>query len=265
MDRSPSRASAGTPSLPDVSAIHLIDGIGRAGFAGIVLQALAPAVSAAYFTVYCQRPSTALTIPVHGAAGWPDVTLRCWEIYRDGPMHGDRALHDAAQRASTDAPAWSHLIVDRITDRRHRVDVYERHALLDRLSIVQRIDGDGWLAINLFRVAAQGHFDDRELHAVEAATPLLTAAVRRHVELVEPPADDRPARLDAPRAALQRLARGLSERELDVCARLALGMTYDGIASDLGIAVTSAKTYRNRAFGRLGIQFRAQLGPLCWR
>ena len=51
----------------------------------------------------------------------------------------------------------------------------------------------------------------------------------------------------------------VTPRELDVCVRLLRGMTYDGIASDLGLSVPSVKTYRNRAFDRLGIHFRNEL------
>jgi len=47
-----------------------------------------------------------------------------------------------------------------------------------------------------------------------------------------------------------------------VCERLLRGWTYDGIAQDMGISVASAKTYRARAFDRLGIHFRNQLFTL---
>ena len=43
------------------------------------------------------------------------------------------------------------------------------------------------------------------------------------------------------------------------CARLLQGMTYEGIANDLGLSAPTVKTYRNRAFARLGIHFRSEL------
>lgn len=36
-------------------------------------------------------------------------------------------------------------------------------------------------------------------------------------------------------------------------------MSYEGIAADLGLKVPTVKTYRNRAFARLGIRFRSEL------
>src|SRR5690606_26128360 len=51
----------------------------------------------------------------------------------------------------------------------------------------------------------------------------------------------------------------LTPRELEVCTGLLLGRTYDGIASELGLSVATVKTYRARAYDKLGINFRSQL------
>jgi DNA-binding CsgD family transcriptional regulator len=39
-------------------------------------------------------------------------------------------------------------------------------------------------------------------------------------------------------------------------------MTHAGVAADLGIKESTVKTFRNRAFERLGINFRSQLFAL---
>lgn len=70
---------------------------------------------------------------------------------------------------------------------------------------------------------------------------------------------------EAPRAQLARLCHGLTERELDLCERLLRGLTHDGVAADLGLSASTVKTYRNRAFNRLGIHFRSELGALLLR
>ncbi|RYY80998.1 MAG: LuxR family transcriptional regulator, partial [Comamonadaceae bacterium] len=61
------------------------------------------------------------------------------------------------------------------------------------------------------------------------------------------------------RERLLDLAPELTTRELDVCVRLLQGMTQEGIAADLGLAFTTVKTYRNRAYARLGVHFRNEL------
>jgi len=68
-----------------------------------------------------------------------------------------------------------------------------------------------------------------------------------------------PQGLPALRERLLRLQHDLTDRELDVCARVLQGMTHEGIAADLGLGVPTVKTYRNRAFARMGIHFRNEL------
>lgn len=54
----------------------------------------------------------------------------------------------------------------------------------------------------------------------------------------------------------------LPPRERAVCERLLKGWTHEGIAADLGIAAGTVKTYRDRAFERLGIHHRNELFAL---
>ena len=55
---------------------------------------------------------------------------------------------------------------------------------------------------------------------------------------------------------------GLPRREREVCERLLMGWTYDGVAADLGLSAGTVKTYRDRAFERLGIHHRNELFAL---
>jgi DNA-binding CsgD family transcriptional regulator len=54
----------------------------------------------------------------------------------------------------------------------------------------------------------------------------------------------------------------LPRREREVCERMLRGLTYDGIAADLGVSPNTVKTYRDRAFDRLGIHHRSELFAL---
>src|SRR5690606_19742285 len=82
----------------------------------------------------------------------------------------------------------------------------------------------------------------------------------------EPPSGTRRAAGLAPPAnaadladRLHAICPDMPARESEVCVRLALGLTQEGIAVDLGISPSTVKTYRNRAFARLGINFRNEL------
>ncbi|MEM7283725.1 MAG: helix-turn-helix transcriptional regulator, partial [Pseudomonadota bacterium] len=56
---------------------------------------------------------------------------------------------------------------------------------------------------------------------------------------------------------------GLTDRERQVCARIVLGMTSDGIAADLGVGSQTVLTYRKRAYARLDISSQNALFALC--
>ena len=133
---------------------------------------------------------------------------------------------------------------------RHRAEIYGRAGLKERLSISTLCSDSGLLAINLFRHESQPEFADEEVDRVRRVSPLVLTAVERHIALRQ---KEQPAA-----GLLERLP----PREREVCARLLKGWTHDGIAADLGISSGTVKTYRDRAFERLGIHHRNELFAL---
>jgi len=51
----------------------------------------------------------------------------------------------------------------------------------------------------------------------------------------------------------------LSDRERQVCALIALGVTSEGIGLRLAIGLNTVLTYRKRAYARLGISSQNEL------
>lgn len=100
--------------------------------------------------------------------------------------------------------------------------------------------------------------------AMHDAEPILAAAQRRHHELME-----RAARTTiAPsRVALMQWARerGLSAREAEIVAGLALGHSQADIAGSSGLTLNSVITYRRRAYQKLEVADRRELRALCER
>jgi DNA-binding CsgD family transcriptional regulator len=84
--------------------------------------------------------------------------------------------------------------------------------------------------------------------------PLLVSLVAKHAEIIGAARSlaHAPSSLDL---IIQCMADtpNLSRREIDVCARFLYGMSSIGIELDLGIGEESVKTYRKRAYQRLGI------------
>lgn len=196
------------------------------------------------------------------SAGFADTTRDCFRVYADGLYRADRSFEAVA--AGTQGLLRMHA--DEVPNADHREAIYRRHRVLERASLATR-DGDGSVfAVNLYRHENQGRFGDAELGALAAQGPLLLALVQRHVALTEMQrhvALTSPAALaQTPRSPRQRLlarCATLTGRELDICERLLKGWTHDGIAADLGLSVATVKTYRARAFARLGLHFRSEL------
>ncbi|MGJ7487112.1 helix-turn-helix transcriptional regulator [Variovorax sp. LT2P21] len=235
---------------------ELISHIGSPRFGTAVLDRLQDLVPAASWSVYRlgQRPALFLS----AARGVPDTTRDCWRAYLSGPHRGDRSFAQTSN-AADHAPLLCHLTAHEVPEE-HRMKVYEAHGVAERVSIAQTQDDGGVFAINFYRHGHQRAFSDAVLDSFGTLAPALLALVRKHMALSPPYG---PSAADASahdmEGRLRSLCPALTERERAVCVRLLQGMTQDGIASDLGLALPTVKTYRNRAFARLGIHFRNEL------
>jgi DNA-binding CsgD family transcriptional regulator len=137
-----------------------------------------------------------------------------------------------------------------IQHRGYREDCYEATGIVHRLSLLTGTHGLGLVALNFHRVRASGMFSADEVARLKAvALPLVTIA-RRHVELLANTA----ANADVFRLRLKVIRHDLTSRELEVAARMLAGESLREIADCLGVAHSSAVTYRERAYRRLGVQ-----------
>ncbi|MCB2035181.1 MAG: LuxR family transcriptional regulator, partial [Ottowia sp.] len=204
----------------------LIGEIGGTGFGTTLLQALAPALPAASWSLYRVGASVSPALLASASHGVPDCTRQCWHAYLSGPYERDSSLR--GQGGSTDAGSQllHHARADDMPAEHQRL-VYEPHGMAERLSIVEwGRQGDELLALNLYRHTHQPRLSDRHIRSFETLAPALLALARKHAALAAP----RPAPAGDEVLAQRLLARapGLTERELAVCLRLLRGMTHDG-------------------------------------
>ena len=241
---------------PHAAAAGLIDCIARPDFGRRTLARLNRSLPLAWWTVYRVFDDQAPRLCAHGSFDAPDIALDCWRIYRSGVYRDDTHFADACAQAASRL-VMTHCRADDF-GRAHREQIYTAHSLSERLSLVTTERGTQAsgtrLAINLYRHRAQPRFDTAELDTVLDFAGTLLAVVQRHIELGS-------AHL-TPAQRLQQLCPSLTSRELAVCERLLRGLTFEGIAADLGVSAATAKTYRNRAFERLGIHHRNELFAL---
>jgi DNA-binding CsgD family transcriptional regulator len=182
--------------------------------------------------------------------GVPDGTRRSWRVYRASLYRHDQTFHAAREFLRHRRLGLMHWHATEIPSR-HRAEIYSRNGLLERLSIVAQ-DAGSLLAINFYRHETQRGFSDAEIQTMRQFSRPLLACVDRHIawRRSEPGPD---------------VFADLTPREREVCERLLKGWTHVGIAADLRVSPATVKTYRDRAFERLGIHHRNELFALAIR
>lgn len=241
--------------------------LGQSRFEQTLLDSIHPVLPAASWSVYRTGPLCEPAIFMSASYGVPDTTRDCWRAYLSGPYRSDRTLlrgtptsdpaHPSSQTKKTSQ--ISHITAQEVPPE-HRAKVYEAHGVAERVSIVEH-EGEGALfAINFYRHQHQRPFGDAQIGAMEHLAPALLAMAHKHLDVWMP--DAKAAQFTRLIAKLRSINPALTPRERQVCAGMLQGLTFDGIACQLGLSVTSAKTYRNRAFARLGIHFRNELFAL---
>jgi DNA-binding CsgD family transcriptional regulator len=230
----------------------LIGCIGDANFGQRGLEQLARLMPLGWWTVYRVFDDAPPVLHFGGSLQPQDCVAACFTAYRDGVWRRDRALEAVRERLGRGETVLSHLHALELAPV-HRRRIFDRHGLSERLSFACE-DADGaLLSLNLYRHESQAAFDDDERDLLQSLGPLLLGCVQRHLAL-------RPQAVPAVTAFA-----ALTPREREVCERLLRGWTHDGIAADLGLAPATVKTYRDRAFERLGIHQRHELFALALR
>ena len=240
----------------------LIDQLGEKKFESTLLEQLNPLLPAASCSIYRTGTGCAPRLFMSASHGIRDTTRDCWQAYLSGPYRSDRTL---VQGSSGQAQTLLCHITAAEVPAEHRARVYEAHGVAERVSIVRQQADDTVFAINFYRHVHQRAFSDAQVAALEGLAPALLALTQKHLALAQLPASGAAAASGSLQALAQRLKRlngQLTARELDVCARLLQGMTQEGVAADLGLSLPTVRTYRNRAFARLGIHFRNELFAL---
>lgn len=261
----PSQPSANvSPLYVDECLAGAIETIGEREFPVQALRCVNAVVSVDFWSVYRLYPNRPPRMYLSGSLGGRDVSMDCFRRYQRGLYREDKTFAEARVLTSAGKPAMT-LWNEAEIPSPHRDQIYRRHGIHERLSVVTTGGAEGLLAINLYRYDTTGSYRDREVDAAQSFARPVLACVNKHLQMLG--CLRKAATISAMTARELLLDRNpnLTPRELDVCERLLRGWTYDGIARDLGLSATSVKTYRARAFDRLGIHFRNELVALTMR
>ncbi len=229
------------------AALGVVSCVGSESFGKLVIEQINRFAPVGWWTVYRLRGAACPMLHFGGSVMSDDVISRAWSCYQDGLWKQDRSFGAARDAVGEDRTTLAHVHASEIGGS-HQARIYNAFGLTERVSLVrQKRDGNA-LCVNLYRSQEMRAFSDDEIDHIECMGDLILRAVESQLKF---PTNDAAHPLD-----------GLPRREREVCDRLLRGMTYDGIAADLGLSLATVKTYRDRAFDRLGIHFRSQLFAL---
>lgn len=131
----------------------------------------------------------------------------------------------------------------------YRERFFNEPNLVDKVSIL-KADSSGKYYINLYRRKGRCSFIDQQLFADRGEARLLASIIAQHYRLNQSLRDEGPLAI-------------LSERERRVCQGILRGKKMEAVSAEVGIATSSAITYKKRAYAKLGITSRTSLFNLC--
>lgn len=264
--------SPGAGSI-DLAAVAALLAAPRSAEPGrVLLDVVNRVLPVQYLSVVAYGDAEPRLLEGHARRGAPrNATHECWRRYRQGRFWRQDELVRLARRVQqpgrVDATApvvGLHVAAHDIPNPVWREQIYEPEQLSERFTLVYAGAPNQALGLNFYRCREQGGFAAQEITRLLDVAPLLCQAHRLALEA--PVAGAAPDPIEARvAAAAERLAQRapmLPERERAVCARIACGLTADGIAADLGIAPSTVVTLRKRAYARLGVHDRLALARL---
>lgn len=236
----------------------LVDALGTDDFETEALQFLNCTSGVEHYTVYRLRGSQPEFMGGASVRGPHAVRARKAEQHAR-----DRAYHDliAARSAASDAagPVMMHNELQELEDRALRL-AFNRFHIVDRVMLCGRRMDDVY-AISLLRSAETGQFGGAELKRLAEVAETFIAACAKHAAIHW----DRAKAIKGFESVefiegkLRRTDWGLSNRELQVAARILYGISAVGVALDLGLGEETIATYRKRLYQRLRIGSRHEL------
>ncbi len=143
-----------------------------------------------------------------------------------------------------------------IKNAEYRHDCYRSVGLIDRVSLIRAL-GDEIVRINFYRKTSGGRFSDADLTMVSTLADLAITAIEKHEALRSLPATADPYNRYCKRLALE--SPRLSNREIEVCAQIVLGLRSEAIAHKLGLSVNTIMSHRRRAYAKLRISSQSEL------
>ena len=231
------------------SAAKLIETVGIASFENDLFNLVHEAIGCMHMNAFFFGQDGGRTLVVAGNEGASQVAREVgaryirhyWQL---DPVHTrlqqfDMGFHMVEIHSSD------------IDNASYRDDCYTAVRIAERISLCET-RADGTMRANFYH--AHGFSADQKTAIAEAAG-LMMPLLWRHAK-----GCDRVLRTNEDfDLRLSEVAPALTDRERQVCALIALGVSSEGIGLRLGISINTVLTFRKRAYARLGITSQNEL------
>ncbi|MBB4641453.1 helix-turn-helix transcriptional regulator [Rhizorhapis suberifaciens] len=241
----------------------VIDSVGTESFAPNLLkyldQALGGVDHCALYRLDGERPTKLGAASLTGSDNCDGAV----DVYLSGHWHGDPLMQKIRDMPFHRQPALTRMDLDCLPPSGLRDLVFRRLDGKDRL-MLSSSRGHRRIGCSMVRSDPRGMMPDDRVDAVVETADLVVTMVAKHAELsTRREAFEEALASTAEIAATMSKARvKLTNREVEVCARTLFGLSSHSTGLELGIGEESVKTYRKRAYQRIGISSAREL--LVW-
>ena len=157
------------------------------------------------------------------------------------------------------------ITVKEIADTEYAQRLFVEPGIAGKLCVILRRPSDA-ICLSLYRDRRHGSFGGDDMSYIHNIKGDLAAAFERHLSLKSQSSTLEAASIsvDDLTSTLRERPKGdlLSPREAAVCSRLLLGYSNEAIALNLDLSFHSVRTYRRRAYLKLGVTSQNELFAL---
>lgn len=237
--------------------VELVALMGQADFDSKLLIYLSRWVNSKYFSILRVKDNHPALLLCGTHDDSYTIPWNCGQSYVRNYHHHDNLYQElSTKKANSHSTQTGFLCADDIFFKPYRTEIYENNGLIQRLCGLYHDEDNHPILFNLYRHKDQGFYSDQELENFDQMIPAIAKLLQGHLALKA-----KSLKKDYKNELLLRQPL-LTSQELEVCHRILEGMSYFSIANDMGIKESTAKTYRNRAFDKLGINYKSQLFSL---
>lgn len=158
----------------------------------------------------------------------------------------------------------------RIENSHYRNRYYGRAQVRQKLTLITH-SGGKVIYLNFYRTPDQSDFQSADKNLLAAIGSTLNNLVQKHLHLTQKKGYSRSIgskafSVEYRNQLITKMQKilvddpaGLTPREAEVCAAIAIGLTAEGIALTFGVSVNTVATHRKRAYFKLGISSQNEL------